>query len=245
MENIKISTTQNIDLEYVPAGVGNRILAGLLDCIFQGIYLFLVFFLAGLMSNASRAFYRDDYFTLTLFFIFLLPFLLYHFLCELMFNGQSFGKKIVGIRVVKLDGTQPALGSYLLRSLLRIIDVMLFNGLVAIIAIAASEKSQRLGDMAAGTTVIKLGNKVTLKDTILFKSIENYKVVFPQVELLSDKDVAIIKDVLNYATENEKPEALKKLALRVKEKMGVTTEIKDDQFLKTVLLDYSHFQFEK
>jgi hypothetical protein len=116
---------------------------------------------------------------------------------------------------------------------------------VAIIAIAVSEKSQRLGDMAAGTTVIKLGNKVSLKDTILFKSVPDYKVVFPQVELLSDKDVAIIKDVLNYATENAKPDAIKKLTVRVKEKMGVTTDMKDDQFLKTVLLDYSHFQFEK
>jgi hypothetical protein len=99
--------------------------------------------------------------------------------------------------------------------------------------------------MAAGTTVIKLGNKVSLKDTILFKSVPDYKVVFPQVELLSDKDVAIIKDVLNYATENAKPDAIKKLTVRVKEKMGVTTDMKDDQFLKTVLLDYSHFQFEK
>lgn len=245
MENIKISTTQNIDLEYVPAGVGNRILAGLLDGIFQGIYLFLVLFLLGLMGNMSHAYYNNDYFTLTLFFILLLPFLVYHFLCELFLNGQSFGKKIVGIKVVKLDGTQPALGSYLLRSLLRIIDVSLFNGLVAIITIAASEKSQRLGDMAAGTTVIKLGTKVSLKDTILFKTIDDYKIVFPRVELLSDKDVAIIKDVLNYATENEKPEAIQKLASRVKEKMGVTTEMKDDQFLKTILLDYSHFQFEK
>lgn len=245
MENIKISTTQNVDLEYVPAGVGNRILAGLLDGIFQGIYLFLVLFLLGLMGNMSHAYYNNDYFTLTLFFILLLPFLVYHFLCELFLNGQSFGKKIVGIKVVKLDGTQPVLGSYLLRSLLRIIDVSLFNGLVAIITIAASEKSQRLGDMAAGTTVIKLGTKVSLKDTILFKTIDDYKIVFPQVELLSDKDVAIIKDVLNYATENEKPEAIQKLASRVKEKMGVTTEMKDNQFLKTILLDYSHFQFEK
>ena len=247
MENIKISTTQNIDIEYVPAGVGNRILAAILDSIFQGIYLFLVFFLFGIMMNSrQRSYYGDtDYFSVTILIILILPLLVYHFLSELLMNGQSFGKKIVGVRVVKLDGTQPSVGSYLLRSLLRIIDISLFNGLVAIITIAVSEKSQRLGDMAAGTTVIKLGTKVSLKDTILYKRVENYKVVFPQVELLSDKDAAIIKDVLAYATENDKPDALKKLAIRVKEKMCVTTELKDSQFLKTVLLDYSHFQFEK
>ena len=175
----------------------------------------------------------------------MLPVLLYHFLSETFMNAQSFGKKIVGIKVVKLDGAQPGLGSFALRSLLRIIDMHLFNGLVALISVAASEKSQRLGDMAAGTTVIKLRNKITLKDTILYKVQSNYKIVFTQVELLSDRDIGIIKEVLEYATINEKSDALNTLAIKVKSKMGVSSDLNNEIFLKTILLDYSHFSFEK
>ena len=160
-------------------------------------------------------------------------------------NGQSFGKKIVGIKVVKLDGTQAGIGSYLIRSLLRIIDIQLMNGLVALISVAVSDKSQRLGDMAAGTTVIKLGTKVSLRDTILYKQVSDYKIAFEQVALLSDKDMGIIKEILEHSIANDKPENMTMLAGKVKTKMGVVTTLNDEQFLKTVLLDYSHYQFER
>src|SRR5262245_55282361 len=100
MENIKITTTQNVDLEYVSAGVGYRILASLLDSIFQVVYFLLFVFLFGYIGSGFDYMERD-YFTLTLFIIFMLPLLLYHFLSELLMNGQSLGKKIVGIKVVK------------------------------------------------------------------------------------------------------------------------------------------------
>ncbi len=244
MDGIKISTTQNVELEYQAAGVGLRILATLLDGIFIGVYLTLVFLIIGLTAD-SHFMYRHEYLAMTLLIIAFLPVMLYHFLSETFMNGQSFGKKIVGIKVVKLNGTQPGIGSFALRSLLRVIDMQLLSGLVALLSVALSEKSQRLGDMAAGTTVIKLNSKITLRDTILYKEQSNYKIVFTQVELLSDKDVAIIKEVLDYAVVNNKPEAIKALADKVKAKMGVESTLKDDTFLKTVLLDYSHFQFER
>ncbi|MGZ3884505.1 MAG: RDD family protein [Bacteroidia bacterium] len=244
MEGIKISTTQNIDFEYVPAGAGYRVLATLLDGIFTVAYVVLIFLVYGMM-NRSLNYNRNSYLEMSIIILLLLPALLYHFLCETFMNGQSFGKKIVGTRVVKLDGTQPGISSYMLRSLLRIIDISLLNGLVALISVIASEKSQRLGDMAAGTTVIKMGTKLSLKDTILFRQQSDYKIVFPQVELLSDKDAATIKEVLDFAMANGKPEALTLLAQKVKTKLSVSSDLTDDLFLKTVLLDYSHFQFER
>ncbi len=245
MENIKISTTQNVDLEYVPAGVGYRILATLLDGIFVAVYLLALLLFMNALNISFTDIQGGNYFAITVLLIFLIPVFLYHFLFETFLNGQSLGKKVVGIKVVKLDGSQAGLSSYILRSLFRIIDISLVNGLVGLISIVVSEKSQRLGDMAAGTTVIKLENKVNLNDTILFKQIENYKIVFQQVEVLSDKDIAIIKEVMDYSVNNDKPEVLKPLAIKVKTKMGLTSTLTDELFLKTVLLDYSHFQFEK
>ena len=244
MDSIKISTTQNVDLDYEAAGVGFRILATLLDSFFMIVYVVIIMF----MSNALgfNYFYNSNqYLALTLIIILSLPILLYHFLSEVFMNGQSFGKKIIGIKVVKLDGTQPGLGSYLIRSLLRIIDISLLNGFVALISVAVSDKSQRLGDMAAGTTVIKIGSNVSLRNTILYRQVTDYKIVFEQVALLSDKDIGIVKEILEHSLANNKTDNLKALSQKVKTKINVTTNLSDEQFLKTILLDYSHYQFEK
>lgn len=177
--------------------------------------------------------------------LFLLPAMLYHLLSETFMNGQSFGKKIAGIKVVKLDGTQPNFGSYLIRSMLRLIDVSVFSPVVSIIYIAVSEKSQRLGDIAAGTTVIKINKKVTLSDTILYNRKDDYKIVYEQVMLLSDKEANLMKEVLEFSIKNNQPQHMKQLAIKLKTKLGIenSTE-KDADFLNTLLHDYSHYRFE-
>lgn len=246
METISITTSQNVDLDYEVAGVGYRLLATILDGIFIAVYIGIILLCLGISGTNSSNFIEDNrYLIMGLMILLSIPVILYHFLSETFLNGQSLGKKVVGIKVVKLDGTQPGISSYMLRSLLRIIDINLLNGLVAIICIPVSEKSQRLGDMAAGTTVIKLGSKVSLRDTILYQQVSNYKIVFDQVALLSDKDVGIIKEILDHGIANNKTDNFKVLAQKVKTKMGVSTPMNDETFLKTVLLDYSHYQFEK
>ena len=243
MDTIKITTSQNVDLDYEAAGIGYRLLASLLDETFKIIYIIICLMILGLSHKNDSSIYSGGgtYTLYTFLIIAALPYTLYYFLSELFMNGQSFGKKIVAIKVVKLDGTQPGVSSYMIRSLLRIID----NSLVGLLTIAVTEKSQRLGDLAAGTTVIKTSSKVSLRDTILYKPISNYKIVFDQVSLLSDKDVGIIKEILDHSLTNNKRENLTLLAQKVKLKMGVTTTLKDEEFLKTILLDYSHYQFEK
>jgi uncharacterized RDD family membrane protein YckC len=243
MDTIKITTSQNVDLDYEAAGVGYRMLATLLDEVFKTVYIIIGFLILGLTAKNNPRLYdgNDNYTLYTILIIAALPYTLYYFLSETFMNGQSFGKKIVGTKVVKLDGTQPGVSSYMIRALLRVID----NGMVALIAVAVTEKSQRLGDLAAGTTVIKLGSKITLRDTILYKQVANYKIVFEQVAMLSDKDIAIVKEILDHSIANDKRENLTLLAQKVKTKIAVSTTLDNETFLKTVLLDYSHYQFER
>lgn len=243
MDTIKITTSQNVDLDYEAAGVGYRMLATLLDEVFKMVYIIIGFLILGLTAKNKPNLYdgNDNYTLYTILIIAALPYTLYYFLSETFMNGQSFGKKIVGTKVVKLDGTQPSVSSYMIRALLRVID----NGMIALIAVAVTEKSQRLGDLAAGTTVIKLGSKVTLRDTILYKQVANYKIVFEQVAMLSDKDITIIKEILDHSITNDKRENLTLLAQKVKTKMAVSTTLDNETFLKTLLLDYSHYQFER
>ena len=244
MDSIKISTTQNVDLEYEAAGLGYRLLATLLDGLFMAVYIVIIGLLLGVINWINAGIIHSHQYLLgTALVVLGLPVLLYHFLSETFMNGQSLGKKIMGIKVVKLDGTQAGVSSYMIRSLFRVIDVHLTNGLAALISIAVSEKSQRLGDMAAGTTVIKKESSVSLKDTILYRQVPGYTLIFEQVSLLSDKDIAIIKEVLDHSIRNNRYENLKLLADKVKVKMGVNVPWSDQDFLRTVLLDYSHYQF--
>lgn len=253
MDAIRINTTQNVQLNYQPAGVGLRIVAGLLDLIFAYAYMFIVVMLF-VYFVFKRSRYDYDYVDesetynavmIGVLILCLLPGFLYHLLCETFLNGQSFGKKIVKIKVIKLDGTQPGFGSYLIRSLFRLIDISLISPVISIITIAASLKSQRFGDMAAGTTVIQLSKPITLRDTILHKVTSDYVLVYPQVSALSDQEANLIREVLVFATDAEQQKThVRLLAAKIKSKLGIA-EVKtsDEIFLKTILLDYSHYQF--
>jgi uncharacterized RDD family membrane protein YckC len=238
MDNIRIETTQNVDIEYELASIGDRILATLLDYVFFIAYVLII----GIIAGLTRGFLFENVAVLV---ILALPLLLYDLLCEMFFQGRSFGKMIMKIKVVKLDGTQASFSAYLLRWLLRIIDTRIFSGGVALIAILANGKGQRIGDMAAGTTVIKMKQKVTLHDTILNRVRPDYTIVYPEVSRLSDNDIAIIKEVMQVSLRTNNHQAIEKLANKIKSTMGVTVNLPHAQFLATVVQDYSQYNFDK
>lgn len=238
---LHIDTTQNVSIRYEPAGIGNRILATLLDNLFKIAYIIvlgLILYYSRLMDHVG-----NDLETIIVF-ILILPLMFYGLVFEIFMQGQTPGKRIMKIRVVKTDGSQAGFSSYLIRWLFRIVDFQIMSGLVALITALVTERQQRLGDLAAGTNVILLKQKIKLEDTILSKANPDYKVYFPQVSLLNDKDITIIKEVLSFATKNNDSEALLKLANRIKEKTGINSDMKPEPFIKAVLMDYSAIQFE-
>src|SRR5665648_1019312 len=106
MDILKIDTLQNIDIEQPIASIGERIAATLLDMLFIMSYTMIVAFIAG------------DLHSKTLMVIALIPASLYSIVSELAMNGQSWGKKILKIKVVKTDGTVTTFSSYFLRWIL-------------------------------------------------------------------------------------------------------------------------------
>jgi len=231
MNTITIRTTQNIELEYPVSGIGDRILATLID---SGI---LVGYLIAcqLISTYTGVVYGNEGWI-----ILLIPVALYSLISEVFFNGQSIGKRLMNMQVVKLDGTPPSLSNYLLRWLLKPVDVWVSYGLIAIISISISKHLQRLGDLAAGTSVIKLKLVTTFGETIFEEIEKDYVCTFPQIELLTDRDIAIIKDILDKGTQAADSELLSKLSGKVKNVTGITTDMGDTQFLQTILKDYNY-----
>ncbi|SMO96307.1 RDD family protein [Gracilimonas mengyeensis] len=239
---VGVETSQHVQLSYEPAGVGDRVLAYLLDGFFMGVYFFVVFWIWGYWYSLG-----SDPADLSLSWVFyvviVLPLMLYHLVSEVLWKGYSPGKKIVGIRVVKVDGSRADLSGYLIRWLFRLVEISMTSGVIAFVAVIMNGKGQRLGDMVGKTCVIKERKKAKLEDT-LFKDVsEGYEPVFPQVTELNDKDIRVIQDVLDARSHYEYDtwfKMLKRTRQKLEARLGVQDHgMRTDVFLETIIKDYN------
>src|SRR3954469_15207502 len=145
MDKIKIPTSFNIELEFELADVMRRFFGWFIDFIIQMAYLMIASsmlenYLAGTKNtNPDLPFlYNINSVELLL----CVPLLLYHLMSELLMNGQSIGKKIVGVRVISASGSRPSVYQFLLRWLIRPFDTYFFL-LPALISMLVSKKTQR------------------------------------------------------------------------------------------------------
>ena len=245
MSKIGVETAQHIKLNYNPAGITERIIAYFLDGIVLLAYWLFLVAIAAIGDdptspvNTSNG---EEYLWLGMLII-LLPLMLYHLIIEILWNGYSVGKWLMGIRVVKLDGTRPELSNYLLRWLIRLFEVTMTSGGMALITILINGKGQRLGDIAAKTCVIKVKRATKLSDTVLEDFEEDYVPVFTQVLELNDQDISIINEVLKSKDKYEYSTWLQLVAKvrgHIQEKMVTTsTNLTDINFLRQVQKDYN------
>ena len=241
MQTIEIQTAQNVNIEYPVATIGDRVVATIIDMlIMTGYFIAAVFVFIWLLDLSDNS---DLYYPVAFFVILYLPLFFYHLLCETFLNGQSFGKKIMKMRVVKLDGTQAGIGSYFLRWIIAPIDIYFTYGSVGLITMLINGKGQRLGDLAANTTVVKLKAQAKLDDTILQTTPSQYNVKFPQVDLLSDKDISIVKEVLELNFKQPDAMMYERILRRTKDaiekKIGISSDLHPLTFLDTVMKDYN------
>ncbi|GAB2966316.1 RDD family protein [Hymenobacter coalescens] len=245
MALLRIPTTQNVTLEYETASVGERIAATLLDLlvIIGWIILWVLLSVYGLRPSAGLRLDSGNTLTIVLFGFVLLPVFLYHLLSETFFQGQSIGKRIMKIRVISLSGTPPRFTQYLVRWVLRLIDIDLIYGVVAMACILGSGRGQRLGDLAAGTSVVRLGRRQTTADNHLFGPAHvdpHYRLTFPQVASLSDHDVRLIQELVTQSEQRGAYHILADVAQRVRTLTGIQTTMPDHEFLLVVLRDNAH-----
>ncbi|MEX2363124.1 MAG: RDD family protein, partial [Balneolaceae bacterium] len=193
----QIETSQHVKLKYETAGVGERILAFILDGFFIAVYYLVVIFIWGYANSIGSSESLSGNNDWILFVVLVIPMMLYHLIFEVLWKGYSLGKKIVGIRVVKIDGTRADLSGYLVRWLFRLVEITMSSGVIAFVTILLNGKGQRLGDIVGKTCVIKVRQKVKLESTLFSDLAEQYEPNFPQVAELTDKDVRIIREVLS------------------------------------------------
>jgi len=237
MSNLQINTTQNVNLDYKIVGVGERIIAFLID----GFILYLYAVLVQLIGEAIGCIFQDSWTQIGVVGLIFLPAMCYSLVMHSLFNGRTVGKMLLRIRVVRVDGTPVHWSHFMVRWVLRLVDIWLFFGSVGILSILFTDKKQRLGDAAAGTVVISTKDKIRISHTILEEVEETYIPTFLNVTLLTDKDVRLIKETYNLAKRSGDYKIMKALRDKIEGLLGSNSGLYDKQYIDTVLKDYNFY----
>ncbi len=235
MSELQINTTQNVKIKFNAAGVGERLVAFIIDTVIKIGYLLILNNVFGVFEG------MDEWSQIGINTVLSFPVMFYTLALESFMEGQTLGKKVLKIRVVKIDGYQTTFSDYVVRWFFRIVDIYLFA--LGFFVIIFSKKQQRLGDMAAGTGVISLKDTVNINHTILEQLKTDYKPTYPNVIKLSDNDARIIKDTFTRARAAKDYTTLIKLREKLKEVVGIK-EVKqksDIEFIDVILKDYNFY----
>ncbi|GAA4330762.1 RDD family protein [Mucilaginibacter gynuensis] len=235
MQTVTIHTTQNIDIDYEIASLGDRVLARLID---YGIF----FVLAIIIGIGGVAALGDGPLVGFIFVGLFALFVFYDLICEAIFNGQSAGKRIMKIKVISLDGARPSFGQYLMRWLFRLVDFAITGQLGGLICAASTKNIQRIGDIVAGTVLIKTTPRTKMEHIVFKPSEDTYEPVFKETSMLGDKDVALVGDVINTYYKTGNAVVVYNMAARIKTHLNITApeNMNDLVFLQTIVKDYSH-----
>src|SRR5690606_2402125 len=163
-------------------------------------------------------------------------------LCETAFNGQSIGKRLMKIRVISLDGSRPSFGQYLMRWIFRLVDFLISGQLAALVSVAVTEKKQRIGDIVAGTTLIKTSPRTELGHIAFAPVREEYLVKYSHAIRLTEAEISLIQEVLSNYSKTGNQLLLKSMADKIREHLSipVSGESNDWKFLKTIVKDFNY-----
>ena len=243
MAQSSIITGQYVELTQTPASVGDRLIAAIIDYAILSVYS-VVASMAFTSMIDPYLYNVSDVMLIMIVLLTYFPVIFYYPLCEIFGKGQSLGKLVMKTRVVTIDGNAPTVGSILLRWLLYPIDTF-FTGFLGVVFITFGKHRQRLGDLAAGTMVIK-----TSAAQYDFFSINDYSYVqqgyeptYPEAANLSSRQVDLIQRTLYSSDPHRRGELEYKLAIQVQQFLGVAVAqgLYADAFLNTVLNDFYYY----
>ena len=233
MSELQINTTQNVKIAFNAAGAGERLLAFLIDMAIKMGYRLVLNWTFGAFDDL------DQWSQLGINTVLSFPVMFYTLALESFLQGQTIGKRVMKIRVVKIEGYQASFSDYAVRWFFRIVDIYILG--LGFFVMLFNNKTQRLGDMAAGTAVIGLKESVKIRHTILENLRDDYKPKYPNVIKLSDNDARIIKDTFSTARTSKDYQTLIKLRTKIIEVVGIkdVKQKTDMEFIDVILKDYN------
>lgn len=206
-EILDIQTPENVAFGYQVAGIGSRFLATLLDTLIVILLQIAIFVAFLLILRAFNITLLEGGLASWVYAIFgLLAFIFYwgyYIFFEMLWNGQTPGKRWTGLRVIRADGTPITLAESLIRNLARLVDMLPAAYGVGIITMFIDRQSRRLGDLAAGTLVVHDRAPITIQSLSVKRSLNLGMQGLTKVSLedfplerLTDDDLNLIEDFL-------------------------------------------------
>jgi uncharacterized RDD family membrane protein YckC len=163
-DQLNIETPEQVDLRFPVAGIGSRSVAVLIDHLLQ-LVPYVLIFIAALVIGSSASTTEvakgtaeldtmGKWFVAAIVFLNFLWFWGYFALFEAFWHGQTPGKRIMKLRVIKDSGRQITLFESMARNLMRVVDILPNFYFAGVITMFCNRKNKRLGDLAAGTLVV-------------------------------------------------------------------------------------------
>jgi uncharacterized RDD family membrane protein YckC len=264
MSTIRVATNFNIDIEFIAPPFYRRLIAWVIDMVVLIFYVvvaskFYIWF------SDQLPYSEDGHVTnWAVRLLLALPFMLYHVVLEITMNGQSIGKKIMGIRVVSENGGRPSISQFIIRWLIRTSDYTLiliviflpyvfvfgptvywsvagaFALLVTDLILVNMKKQQRLGDILAHTVLIDTKEKEKITDTVFLEVADTYVPQFPEIMQLSDRDINSLKGIIDTARKHKDHNMALMAAEKIKAHLKIDTQLEPEEFLEILLKDYNY-----
>lgn len=265
MSVLKVPTTFNIDLEFEVPEFHRRMFAWMIDFLIQIFYLIIIsrIYNEYLLRHHSDLVYENDF---SVRWILRLPVIIYHMVCEITLNGQSIGKKLLGIRIVNENGGKASISQFLIRNLIRTSDYMILIIIIYgpiygpnlvwlligsilliitdIILVATSRKGQRLGDILAHTILVRTKTIGSMEETVFMEVADNYIPSFPQIMKLSDRDINAVKSILDSARKKGDFNLAAMASEKIKSHLKIDSPMSPFDFLDTLMKDYNYLSIK-
>lgn len=255
MEKVSFVSAQHVKIEFELASIIQRGIAYIIDSVIGYIYLIIVIF--ALLNDSSYWMGNMDTLMMALVLFVNMPIYLYKPLMEYFFNGQTLGKMVVGIRMVRMNGDRLSIRDIFIRWVMRgdffwisLISNPGFIGLIPLISVfdlfiaSLTPLRQRMGDMLASTIAIRTrpSRRYRLKDVLALQRTEKYIPVFEKVISFTDEDMLYLKNVLEQYKKYKGEEVqmiLNEVTAVTVERLELEEEPKNKtKFLEQVLKDY-------
>jgi uncharacterized RDD family membrane protein YckC len=249
-EQLTIDTPEQIALEFPLAGVGSRCLAMVLDSLIQAAIALIVLIASVLLgiglgtvvqqvtgSASSAGLWVFAFMILLLFSAWYGYFAVF----EIVWRGQTPGKRALGLRVISASGRPITPLQAILRNLLRIIDQLPALYAIGIISVLISARNQRLGDIAAGTVVVREQATEALQVPAQDAAVQDRL----RANRLTDQELALIERFLQRRDELDaevRGRTALQIATRVRERLGLAGgDVNNEDLLERVLAEYRTF----
>ena len=248
-----IDTPENIEFAYEIAGIGSRFLAAIVDTLLIGIAEVVIVLLISLILASTERF-ADTAGSLLLAAGTLLAFIVlwgYYIAFELLWNGQSPGKRLIGLRVVREGGLPVTFVGSAIRNLIRIADFLpAFYG-IGVVVMFIDRRARRLGDLAGGTLVVKERRGITL-DSLTAPGAaplpgphDPGTPAIPNIDLVSDQEYTLVQEFLRRRSElGREPRARlgTQLAAGLQARLSLPAIGDPEQFLQEVVRSYQQLK---